>query len=527
MQAKQLTLTLILQRAESLFSYKTIASRNTNGEICYLSYGQLAQRIRKLVTVLNSFGLSKRARIATFCFNHSSHLELYFAVGCSGRILHTLNIRSSISDLAYIVTQAQDELFFVDRSLLATFIDVLDLAGVEKRIVIIDDMIDSQVNEDKFLKYENLISSSNPSGIEEIDENLHCSMCYTSGTTGRPKGVLYSHRSSVLHAMSLMAKDSFAVSESDVIMPIVPMFHVNAWGLPYAAVFSGAELVLPGTRPNSYDLINLIQSRKVTLSAGVPSVWIDILGKITDKQSLSSLRLIVSGGSNVTNSLFQSYKQKFSLDILQAWGMTETYPTISIWNPNIAQRIDSGISQGIPVAGMNARIADLVTGQVLPNDGISKGELQVEGLWIMDGYYKDDSQESFTKDKWLRSGDIATIDEFGCINIEDRVKDLIKSGGEWISSVVIENTLLSHDQITEAAVIGYPHQKWGERPLACVISSNPNLDEQAIRDFIQDKLPRYYNPVFIVLVKDIPKTSVGKIDKRALRKLFSQYNLPE
>ncbi len=525
MQAKQLTLTLLLQRAESLFYYKTVASRNAKGEISYLDYGQLTQRVRKLITALNSFGIPKTARVASFCFNHSSHLELYFALGCSGRILHTLNIRSSAKDLVFIIRQAEDEIFFVDKSLLDVFVDVLDLAGVGKKIVVIDDVGDTKVDESQFLKYENLILSSDPAEFEEIDENLYCSMCYTSGTTGVPKGVLYSHRSSVLHAMSLMTKDSFAIGESDVIMPVVPMFHVNAWGLPYAAVFSGAKLVLPGPYPNGYDLINLIESQQVTLAAGVPSVWVDILEKITDDKTLSSLRMIVSGGSNLANSLFENYKQRFGVNILQAWGMTETYPTISIWNPNIAKRLDSGISHGIPVAGMNVRIADLDTGEVLSNDAISKGELQVEGLWTMDGYYKDDNQESFTKDGWLRSGDIATIDEFGSIKIEDRIKDLIKSGGEWISSIEIENALLSHSEITQAAVIGYPHEKWGERPLACVVSTNPALDEQAIEDFIEDKLPRYYNPILIVIVKDIPKTSVGKIDKRALRRGFSQDNM--
>lgn len=526
MQAKQLTLALILERAESLFNYKTVSSRNANGEISYFNYGQLAQRVRRLITALNSFGLSKRARIATFCFNHSSHLELYFAVGCAGRILHTLNIRSSASDLAYIIRQAEDEIFFVDRSLLAYFIKVLDLAGVEKNIVVIDDASDQAIDEEKFFKYEIMIESNVPAELKELDENLNCAMCYTSGTTGKPKGVLYSHRSTVLHAMSLMTKDSFAIGESDVVMPVVPMFHVNAWGLPYASVFAGAALVLPGIRPNSFDLINLIESEKVSLGAGVPSVWVDVLDKAQD-HSLSSLRLIVSGGSAVPWSLFQNYKQKFDLDILQAWGMTETYPTISIWNPSVVKKLDSGINQGIPVAGMSTRIVNLDTGEILPNDGKSKGELQVEGLWVMDGYYKDDNKDSFTQDRWLHTGDIATIDEFGSIDIVDRVKDLIKSGGEWISSIAVENALLSHVDVDQAAVVGFPHRRWGERPLACVVSNNPALGEQAIKDFLEDKLPKYYNPIFVVFVREIPKTTVGKIDKRALRERFSQYNLTE
>jgi fatty-acyl-CoA synthase len=532
MQSYPLTLTHVFQRAERLFPEKGIVTVTADGGVERRTYGEWAERVRKLAGVLDGLGISGDGRVGTFAWNTGRHLELYFAAPCSGRVLHTLNIRLFPDDVVYIANHAEDEVVFVDRSLLKVFWPLVDRLDTVKHVVVMDDGAGDELPDDpRVHDYEDLLAQVDPVTFETIDdENRAAAMCYTSGTTGHPKGVVYSHRSTVLHSMGALVADAAAVSERDVVMPVVPMFHANAWGLCQAAVMAGASMALPGPNMQPKALAELMESERVTLAAGVPTIWMGVLGEL-EGRDLSALRDIVCGGSAVPRSLSEAYREKIGLPILQAWGMTETSPVATtgrikstLLDRSEDELADLRAAQGLAIPLVDLRIVEPGTDEELPWDGEARGELQARGPWIAAGYYNDDrSGESFTDDGWLRTGDVATISKNGYVRLVDRTKDLVKSGGEWISSVELENAIMAHPKIAEAAVIGIPDEKWSERPLACVVpDGDAEIELGELQEFLAQRVPKWWIPNDLEIIEEVPKTSVGKFSKKTLREQFAE-----
>jgi fatty-acyl-CoA synthase len=529
MQSYPLTLVHPFERAERLFADKPIISATPAGPE-RTTYGAWAERTRRLGGVLDRLDVSADGRVGTFAWNSARHLELYFAAPCSGRVLHTLNIRLFPEQLQYVADHAQDEVVFADRSLLKLLWPLIDDLPSVRHVIVMDDGAGDEVPDDeRILDYETLLAEAEPVEFHVSDENSAAAMCYTSGTTGNPKGVVYSHRSSVLHCMSSMFADTLAVSEADVILPVVPMFHANAWGLAQAGVLAGSTFVMPGPDLSPKAVANLMESEKVTLAAGVPTIWMGVLDEL-DGRDLSSLRRILCGGSAVPKSLSEAYRKKTGLPILHAWGMTETSPLGSVCRvkSTLADRSEEELAdlratQGIASPLVDCRITDPDTDEELPWDGEARGELQCTGPWIAAGYYGGDGTEQFTEDGWLRTGDVAVITPEGYIKLVDRTKDLVKSGGEWISSVELENEIMAHPKVKEAAVIGIRDDKWGERPLACVVpEEGEELDADDIRGFLDGRVAKWWIPESFEFIDEVPKTSVGKFSKKTLREQFAE-----
>ena len=536
MQDGPLVLTNLFDRAEKLFPAKEIITATAAGSERE-TYGEWAERTRRLGGVLDDLGISADGRVATFAWNSARHLELYFAAPCSGRVLHTLNIRLFPEQITYIVNHAEDEVIFVDKSLLGLLWPLVDTFTTVRHIVVMDDgkgELPADSGGRLLHDYEALLASASPVEWNVTDENQAASMCYTSGTTGNPKGVVYSHRSTWLHTMAAMMSDGLGASERDTILPVVPMFHANAWGLAHVGVASGANLVMPGPDLSPKAIVNLIEAERVTIAAGVPTIWMGVLNEI-DGRDVTSLRSIPCGGSAVPKHLSEAYREKIGIPILQAWGMTETSPLASaakvkstMLSLSEDEQADYRASIGLPAFGVQARIADQETGEELAWDGETSGELQVAGPWIAKEYYNDSrSPESFTADGWLKTGDVATIDSEGFMHIVDRTKDVVKSGGEWISSVELENEIMAHPSIAEAAVIGVKHPKWSERPLACVVvKPGETLTREDVLAFLDGRVAKWWLPDDVVFIDEVPKTSVGKFSKRDLREQFAGYVLP-
>jgi fatty-acyl-CoA synthase len=532
MQDYPLTLPHIFHRAERLFPASRI-STVTHAGMERMSYAQWAERTRRLGGALDVLEVSDGGRVGTFAWNTGRHLELYFAAPCSERVLHTLNIRLFPEQVAYVVNHAEDEVIFVDRSLIAVLWPLADRLETVRHFIVMDDGKGDVPDDPRIVDYEQLLSESKPIEFHVADERRAAAMCYTSGTTGNPKGVLYSHRSTFLHSLGINTADALAISQTDVLMPIVPMFHANAWGTPYAGVFAGADFVMPGPDLSPLAIANLFEQEKVTISAGVPTIWM-ALAPLLDEHDFSNVRTITSGGSAVPKALSEIYRQKIGVHLFQGWGMTETSPLGSLsWAKRTLQDrseeelVELRAKQGLPLPGVDARIVDVATGEELPWDGSVFGELQVRGPWIASAYYKDTSgEEKFTPDGWLRTGDVATIDEEGYIHLVDRTKDVIKSGGEWISSVDLENEIMAHPAIVEAAVIGVHHPRWQERPLACVVTRDEELSKEDVIEFLRPRVAKWWVPDDVVFVDEIPKTSVGKFSKKDLRERFSDHQLP-
>ena len=524
-----LVLPHLFSRGERLFADKTIVTATPAG-LERTTYGAWAARTRKLAGAFDVLGLAPDARVATFAWNTARHLELYYAAPCSGRVLHTLNIRLFPEQVTYAVNHADDEVIFVDRSLLGIFWPLVATFDAVKHVVVMDDGSDAEIPEDPRVRdYEELLAQGEPAQFRIDDENQAAAMCYTSGTTGNPKGVVYSHRAMVLHGMGSMLADTLAVSERDVILPVVPMFHANAWGLAHSAVMAGASLVLPGPDLSAVAIAGLMESERVTLAAGVPTIWNGVAAEL-DGRDFPALTRIVCGGSAVPKSLSETFRQKIGLPILQAWGMTETSPlgTVCTIKSTLEGRSDEELADvrtaaGLPVPLVDVRIIDADSDAALPWDGEARGELQVRGPWVTSSYHTvEPSTASFTADGWLRTGDVATIDGDGYVRLVDRTKDLIKSGGEWISSVELENEIMADPRVLEACVIGVVDEKWGERPLAAVVPvSGASLDAGEVRAFLDGRIPKWWMPERIEFVDAIPKTSVGKFSKKDLRAQFS------
>jgi fatty-acyl-CoA synthase len=536
MQDHPLTLVHFFDRAERLFPDKTVTTATGTGDRQRLPYGEWAARTRRLGGLLDSLGLSADGRVATFAWNTARHLELYFAAPCTGRVLHTLNIRLFPEQLTYIVNHAEDEVIFVDRSLTPLLFPLLKTFSTVKHLIVMDDGRGDVPDDSNGLPlhdYETLLADASPVEFHVDDENAAASMCYTSGTTGNPKGVVYSHRSSYLHTVAAMTVDSLGVRESDVILPVVPMFHANAWGLAHAGVAAGASLVMPGPDLSPKAIADLVVDERVTVAAGVPTIWMGVLPELKGRDT-SSLRAIPCGGSAVPRALSEAYREQVGLPILQAWGMTETSPVASVCfvKSTLAGASDTELADlrttvGPPEVGVDCRVVEPGTTNPLPWDGASSGELQIRGPWIAATYYNDErAAESFTDDGWLRTGDVATVDSNGYIRLVDRTKDLIKSGGEWISSVELENELMAHPKIKEAAVVGVSHPKWGERPLACVVlEPGEELSKDEVLAYLGDRVAKWQVPDDVVFIDEVPKTSVGKFSKKTLRDRFADYTL--
>lgn len=529
----QLTLPTILRRAESLFGKKEIVTRLADKTIHRYTYTDLAKRVKKLAVALQQLGMHESDRVATLSWNHYQHLEAYFAAPCVGSVIHPLNIRLSADDLAYIINNADDKIIIVDQILLPLFEKFKTLINVSHVIVI------PQTNEKipgEYLNYEDVIASGNENFFNafEGDENTAAFMCYTSGTTGMPKGVLYSHRSIMLHTMAFLLTCVGAnVSERDVLLPIVPMFHASAWGFPYSCTFVGATQVFPGPYLDAESLLQLFETEKVTVTAGVPTVMMSILNMLDsdpNKYKLS-LRTIVMGGSAMPRFLVKAFDERYNIQVLHSWGMTEMSPLGATANVTSAieklpkeEQYNQRAKQGLPAPFVEVRGRN--EDGFIPWDGITMGELEVRGPWVCAAYYHtDESSEKFTDDGWLKTGDVVTIDENGFIEIKDRSKDLIKSGGEWISSVALENCLMAHDCVLEAAVIAVPDERWIERPFAYVVlKEGKMISYDELKEFLSDKFAKFWIPNEYAFIEAIPKTSVGKFLKSALRERYHQQN---
>jgi fatty-acyl-CoA synthase len=482
------------------------------------TFAEVAARVERLAAGLQRLGIRPGDRVGTFCWNHQEHLEAYFAVPCMGAVVHTLNIRLFADQLAYIINHAGDRIILVDDSLVPVLAKVApQLKAVERYIVI--------GNNDRTLpnslSYDEILDAEQP-GFEwpQLDERSAAGMCYTSGTTGNPKGVVYSHRSNYLHSMAACMSSSVGIGERDRILLIPPMFHANAWGLPYAAWMSGADLIMPAHNLQAEPLCRIIETERATFACAVPTILNDILRYTeTHRVNLSSLRAITSGGSAVPRSLIERYQQRLGLQVVQGWGMTETSPIAALavtpkgCSPE--EEMDWRSKTGRIVPGVEVRLVD--GERVLPWDGQSVGEIEIRGPWITGAYFGEDAGDKF-HDGWLRTGDVGTIDRVGFVQISDRAKDVIKTGGEWISSADLEVHLMAHPEVIEAAVIGVPDARWDERPLACVVlRDGAKTSVEDLRAFLANRVAKWWLPERWAFLPEIPKTSVGKFDKKVLR----------
>jgi len=528
MQEAPLLISGILRHGEYVYADKKVFTVTPDG-VDEATFFEIAKRAERLAAALTRLGVERGDRVATFMWNNQAHMEAYLAVPSMGAVLHTLNIRLFPEQLAYIINHAEDEIIIVDASLVGVLAKVRDQIPLVKTIIVKGP--DSTGVLGATLDYDTLVDAERP-GFDwpELDERDAAIMCYTSGTTGSPKGVVYSHRSTWLHSMASMTANSVGLCEGDRSLLIVPMFHVNAWGSVYTSFFAGVELIMPQMFLQGAPIIKMIRELRPTISLGVPTIWNDVLrvAETTPDTDLSSLRAILAGGSAVPRSMIEAFRDLYGIDVLQGWGMTETSPLAAVSIPPAGTprelEIDYRAKAGRVVAGVEVRLTN-DDGVVLPRDGKTVGEFEIRGPWVTGSYFGVDDPDKF-RDGWLRTGDIGTLDDEGFMVVSDRTKDVIKSGGEWISSVELEVTVMAHPAVFEAAVIAVPDDKWQERPLCCVVlKPDATADAKELKDFLAERVAKWWLPERWTFIESVPKTSVGKFDKKVLRAQYAQGEL--
>jgi len=535
-QDRPLLISSLIDYAADYHGAVEIVSRTVEGPIHRYTYAEARARAKRLAQALERQGVKLGDRVGTLAWNGYRHFELYYAVSGMGGVLHTINPRLFAEQIAYIANHAEDKLIFTDLS----FVPLLEklapgLVSVEAYVVMTDRAHMPETSLPNALCYEELLASeSDDYAWPSFDEMTASSLCYTSGTTGHPKGVLYAHRSTLLHSYAACMHDVLGLCADDVVMPVVPMFHANSWGITYAAPMSGAKLVLPGAKLDGESVYQLLDEERVTVSAGVPTVWLALLQYLRQyKKQLPHFQRNVIGGSAAPRSMIEAFETEYDVTVIHAWGMTEMSPlgTTGHMTPAIRQlpyerQLDYKVKQGRGVFGVEMRIVD-DDGNELPRDGKAFGHLMVRGPWIASSYYKGEGGPILDEDGWFDTGDVATLDEHGFMHITDRSKDVIKSGGEWISSIELENLAVGHAGVAEAAVIGVAHPKWDERPLLVIVRApGHEVTKDELLQFMAGKIAKWWLPDDVVFVDEIPHTATGKIQKVALREQFANYRLP-
>jgi fatty-acyl-CoA synthase len=536
MMQMPLMISSLIVHADKYHGDTEVVSRMLDGKIHRYTYSDVHKRSRQLANALDKLGVKPSDRVGTLAWNGYRHLELYFGVSGMGAVLHTINPRLFAEQIVYIIDHAEDKYVFFDLSFAPLIDGVAPLCKQVKGWVALTDRANMpEMKTSNVLCYEDLIGAESDSfEWPRFDENTASSLCYTSGTTGHPKGVLYSHRSTVLHACAIALPDGMSLSAREVVLPVVPMFHVNAWGLPYSCTAMGTKLVFPGNGLDGKNLVELFENEKVTMTAGVPTVWLGLLTYLKQNNlKLSTVKRTVVGGAACPPAMLRSFEEEYGVQVLHAWGMTELSPfgTACTFKARHAtqgkeEQYALQSKQGRVIYGVDIKIVD-GDGRELPRDGKAFGNLLVKGPWVVREYFKGEGGSPLTADGWFPTGDVATIDSDGYMQITDRSKDVIKSGGEWISSIVLENTAIAHPAVAEAAVIGVRHPKWDERPLLIVVKKqNAEVSKEEMLKFFEGKVAKWWIPDDVAFVDQLPHTATGKLLKIKLREEFKDYTLP-